>query len=92
MEDPPENLIALIAWLNNKLYAIPEPYRETAIVEMDAELLYDRPSLTYQISYRRPETDEEETQRENYESLRNRRLEAHELEMLKKLKEKYEPN
>jgi predicted metal-dependent hydrolase len=59
-EDMPDALSEVIAWLQRQLESIPPEMRHTAILSLDTQSDYDGPSYaTYEITYERPETDEE---------------------------------
>jgi hypothetical protein len=60
----PATLIGAIEWFQSKLALIPKKYRLTAQCEIDSVGSYEGSHYAYiEISYRRPETDEEMTQR-----------------------------
>lgn len=88
---PPEDAAGAIAWLSEKLESIPEAFRSTAKIEFDS-VSSDEDShyARIEITYSRPETDEEEAVR-----LANNRLAAEaqrsrELQQLEDLRRKYE--
>ena len=86
----PAGLIARIKWLTDKLNSIPEPYRHTAVVSMEAFEEYDCHLIEYTISYGRPETDQEQADRIMVEERQKETIRTHELATLQRLKEKYE--
>lgn len=86
----PTALVQYAAWLSAKLSAIPEEYRKSASVEINAEPSYEGSAvLEYKITYERPETDTERLAREADEARREENRKAHELEQLKRLRAKY---
>ena len=88
-EDPPENLEAHILWLQAKLEVIPEEFRSTALIIIDAGESYGCGIPAYHIEYSRPETVEEKESRENRERLKANDIKNRELATLKNLLEKY---
>lgn len=86
----PDNLTEYIAWLEAKLAEIPEQYRASANVEIEACPSYEGSVvLEYRITYTRPETDQERECREGAEVLQNAQREAQERAELKRLRAKY---
>lgn len=84
--DLPDNLIDFIKWLNDVKQSIPPDYIDTAAIEFDA----GEYSLSFKITYTRPETDEEMGKTEAEEEVRQKILEERELDQLAKLRAKYE--
>ena len=89
-QDPPENLIEHIAWLEEKLQSIPEEFRESAFVKIYADEEYGDPTLIYKIWFSRPETDNEEATRERQDQARAESVREREIAELAKLRAKYE--
>ena len=69
---PPSKLMEFRDWLHTKIMEIPKEYLETATIEFDCDTSYDSSYANIEISYERPETDEEKDSRE-YET-RQRKL------------------
>ena len=89
-DERPNALVAYAEWLAVKLSEIPEEYRATASVEIEAEASYeDSAELKYRITYKRPETDAERMARQADESHAAENQRAFELEQLKLLRAKY---
>lgn len=60
---PPERAIEFVAWLNERLAQIPVDYMGSARVEIGSTQSYGDDYATIEISYIRPETDEEVAER-----------------------------
>lgn len=86
------NLVEYIAWLNEKLQGIPEQFRASATVVIEAEEGYDYPGLSYAIKYERPETPGETAAREEKEQQQKEEAEAREKQLLAQLLAKHHPN
>jgi hypothetical protein len=85
---PPSDATACVAWFVAVLNDIPEPYRSAAKIEIKAGGLdYGR----IEVSYTRPETDEEEAEREAAELAKAEERRAAELRQLAALMDKYGP-
>lgn len=52
----PVGLGDAIAFLQEKLDAVPVEYRDTALIEIDATTSYDQPLARIEITYKRPPT------------------------------------
>lgn len=78
----PENVLGLIASLQEKLAEVPEPFRDDATFEFDGE-------HRFQILYWSPETDDELIDRLKIEAQRQRMAAAAERAQLQRLQEKY---
>lgn len=95
VKDPiPENLSDLIAWLQDKLYSLPEDMQGAAVCEIDARTSWeDSAVLEIKIEGRRPETDAEMAQRLREEvatrELKLRDQEANERAAYEALRKKY---
>jgi hypothetical protein len=89
-EDPPENLKAHILWLQAKLEMIPEEFRSTALVIIDAGESYGCGIPAYHIEYSRLETVKEKESRENRERLKADDIKNKDLSTLRGLLKKYE--
>ena len=76
---PPLNAIEFLEWVTDNINRIPEEFRDEADVEIDVDEDYGTYFPKIMISYRRPETDDEERKREEQE----------ELELLAELQAKY---
>lgn len=88
--DLPDDLAGVIAFLQRKQNSIPEEYRASAEFSIEKEYEYgDDCSIKVSVTYRRPETDEEQQTREREEQRRTDATAARELEQLARLKAKY---
>lgn len=88
--NPPEKLLEFQKWLEDQIAAIPDEFRDSAVIEIGAEAAYDWPSMTMVITYSRPENDEERAAREREEARNAEAQKAHEIALLRKLKAKYD--
>ena len=88
-EWPPENAISAIAWLQEKVDSIPAAFRADAKIEIEGVTSYDSGYAKITISYTRPETDEEESARENAENFCAEQQRQRELKQLAELQAKY---
>jgi hypothetical protein len=94
-EWPPEKLVEAVAWLADKLEGIPEQYRSEATFEISSSCSYEDSSYAeIEISYWRPETDEEmearlSAKRRREEDQRQRK-EAADRALYEELRQKYE--
>jgi len=86
---PPENLGQLVPWLYYQLRSIPVEFHGSAKVEMIATESYGCPELSYEISYERPETDEETEARGNQDREREERQFRDALETIGRLRQRY---
>lgn len=66
---PPEDAVGALAWFQAKLDEVPQESRRTARIEIDHEEYFGTNKATIVITYMRPETDEEQSQREKEEAL-----------------------
>ena len=89
-EWPPEAAEEFIAWFVGKVETIPEEHRATATIELTSASSYDCSFANVEISYSRPETDEEEERREEQERRIRMNQKDRELQQLATLKAKYE--
>lgn len=71
---PPKKLVDAIAWLQDRLDAVPPEYRGSATFEIDGVDDYGDPSARISIKYRRPMTSQEIAQAEAEEDARTLRL------------------
>lgn len=86
----PDKLVDAIAWLTGKLEEIPEEFRAIAEIEVDSESGYEGSHYGHiEITYRRPETDEEMATRLAEEKRCANARERDEMETLRRLKLKY---
>lgn len=86
---PPEDAAGALAWFQAKLDDVPQEFRGTARIGIDATESYGSAYATIEISYTRPETDDEEAERERQAAARADRTRAEELQMLTALQAKY---
>jgi len=59
----PEKLVEFVAWAQDRLNQIPEPFRGSAKIEIEPEREYDSCALRVEIYYEREETQDELEQR-----------------------------
>ncbi len=57
---PPDNVYEFISFLQEQLALIPAKYRDTAEMDVFADLSWGDPVLVMRMTYSRPESDEEE--------------------------------
>jgi len=82
----PENLTEYIKWLNDKLSLIPQEFRSSATLEINAYESYGAGYYDYIIKYERPETDSERESRENKENERKNWEKLRKIEIYEALK------
>ena len=87
--DLPTKPDEFIAFFEEKIALVPNEYRDSARVEVEADIYYDSTKLNVMVSYKRLETDEEENARLKREKEQKAWKENQELCQLEKLKEKY---
>ena len=88
---PPGKALEFQQWLSDQLASIPEEYRASATIGIDAFEGYDNsasPEIT--IRYRRPETEGEIATREREEERSRRHLEECDRRAYQKLKARFE--
>jgi hypothetical protein len=87
---PPKKLTEFLEWLNKHVAQIPKEFIASAEIEFDSVSDYgDGHYAAIEISYMRPETDEEMSERQNSMRRAQQRQQAEELELLHRLKQKY---
>jgi hypothetical protein len=87
---PPRGAADFIAWFQAHLASIPEQYRHSAQVEVDSVGGYeDSHYARIEITFKRPETDDEMRHRKNTEQESERVREDAERRQLAALKKKY---
>lgn len=86
---PPTDAVGALAWLQAKLDDIPAEFHGGAKIEFDSAIRYDSNYATIEFSYVRPETDEEEAQRERQVAAYVVRRRDDELRTLAALQAKY---
>lgn len=86
---PPTDALGFFAWVQAKLDDVPEAYRSTFRIEVDNTSRYDSAYATIEFSYVRPETDDEEAERERQAAAQQERRRAQELRTLAELQAKY---
>lgn len=86
---PPFSLIDRIAWLQAKLDEVPDEFRKSARVAMEASEEYGDVFVEYSISYIRPETAEERAAEERIDAERQVVAEQLERGTLARLLAKY---
>lgn len=87
---PSDDATACVAWFARVLNDIPEPYRAGATIDISSTSGYDESHYAeITVSYTRPETDEEEAEREAKEHADADRKRAAELNQLAALQAKY---
>jgi hypothetical protein len=82
---PPKRLGEFAAWAASLYDSVPSEYRDTAHVEIEGE----EDSVHFEAWYERPETDEEEAEREAVLRRGQEELEAYERDLLLTLRAKY---
>lgn len=89
----PGSLKAFSAWLAEITEKIPPEYRDEACLEVNATSFYDSPYVEIEVSYARPETDDEMKTRLHHEKeqarARAQHQERQERELLAALTAKY---
>ncbi len=86
---PPTQLQEFILWANSLTDEIPEEYLSTAEIVIGAHHEYDDIDADIQVSYRRPETDEEWDARKQGVMTRMQAEQQRELNLLAQLQAKY---
>lgn len=87
---PPSDLVEFVQWANDTLKQVPLEYRDTARIYFEWVCGYDDDKIIeVQVSYLRPETDEEMAAREKLHAEHMEMLREHELATLRKLLAKY---
>lgn len=87
---PPGNASKFVAWLEKKIAMAPAEYRDKVEIEINSRTFYDSDCATIEIAYTRMETDEEMNGRIKAAAIAAEYTKAAELEMLHRLKVKYE--
>lgn len=88
---PPVQAADFVAWFQGHVNGIPEQYRDTARIEIDSTSGWeDSHYARIEISYKRPETDEELSARRATERARISEQEEAEKRQLAALKKKYD--
>jgi hypothetical protein len=85
----PDNLLKAISWLNAKLAEIPAEFRQTAELCIDASSFYDSATPSIEISYTRPQNDEDVREEEEQLAQSLARQQRDEMEQLRRLRIKY---
>ena len=86
---PPEDAAGALAWFQAKLTDVPPEFRGTARIEIGSEESDGSSKATIEVSYTRPETDDEEVEREGQIAARAESRRAEELRTLAALQTKY---
>ena len=86
---PPNDAAGFLAWVQAKIDDVPQEHRNTLRIELDSTSRYDSAYATIEFSYERPETDEEEAEREGRFAAQQERRRAEELRILAELQAKY---
>ena len=86
---PPNDLKGFLAWFESKLADIPEQFRDAASIGIGSTTNYDSSYATIEIRYVRPETDEEEAERERQAAALEEFIRAADLQTLAELQAKY---
>ena len=88
--DLPTKASEFMAFWQSKLDEIPNAYRDTAEIEVEAEPSYeDSAVLSVRVTYSRPETDDEVSSRERQENAAKERQREREMAQLRELRKKY---
>lgn len=86
----PSSWNEFVNWVNEKDKLIPEKYRDSARIEFDYDIRhYDEVICTVEITYNRPETEQEKLERLKIEKDYKTRLKERELAELRRLRNKY---
>jgi len=88
-DDVPQKADEFIKFWQDKINMVPDEFRGTTEIEMEAEESYGCATLEATVIYKRPETDKEEQLREKQAQDRQEAITRRELEELTKLKRKY---
>jgi hypothetical protein len=86
-ENCPTKLAAFAEWANGLLAKVPAEFLDQARVEVESD--YDSSSVTFEVSYKRLETDEEEALREARQNAMQQAQRERELAELRRLQSKY---
>jgi len=86
----PESPEEFMAFFQSKIDLVPDEFSDSAYIKLEAETNYGVTELNLTVGYSGLETDEEEQIREDREQTANKLRERRDLELLSKLKEKYE--
>ena len=87
---PPTDAIGCVAWFTRKLDAVPEEYRANALIDISGADDYDNDTyVRIVVSYKRPETDAEMSDRLDAELQQKQLRKEYELFELARLKKKY---
>lgn len=89
-DDIPEKADEFIRFWQDKINMVPEEFRDTAKIEMEAEESYGCATFEATVSYIRSETDKEERSREKRAQDSQESIKRRELADLAKLKLKYD--
>ena len=87
---PPEDPAGFVAWFQERIERIPAEYRATATIELGTQSgYYGDSSVSIEITYRRPETDEQFAARLAHDEAQNRSRTEQERATLAALLAKY---
>ena len=86
----PESLVEFITWLQGHLALIPAEFHADAEIHISTSG-YDGDSPTMEVTYRRPETEEDRRKRELADAQQRKATQEREIEKLRNLQKKY-PN
>ena len=87
---PPSKIFDFKQWLDEILERIPDEYQFSTEIDIGAIIGYDGPETTYEISYRRPETDEEMNARLKKISRETMLQDSNDRQTYERLKKKFE--
>ena len=88
--DLPTKASEFMAFWQSKLDEIPNAYRDTAEIEVEAVPSYEGSAvLSVSVTYSRPETDDEVSSREREENAAEERKREQEMAKLRELRKKY---
>jgi len=85
----PTKEVEVLAFIRSKFRRVPNEFRETARISIDAIDSHGFEAIKVQVVYARPETDAEEAERERLEAFSVKSTEQREREEYERLKEKY---
>lgn len=86
---PPEKASDFLTWLTAELAKVPDEFKESSAVQISSWSDCDSGYAEIEIRYWRPETDDEETAREQREKAKAEAHRSRELQELARLQAKY---
>jgi hypothetical protein len=86
---PPEDATGLLAWFQSELDDVPAEFRDKARIDITSEEVYESSKAIIEISYDRPETDEEMQERERFALAQQEQRRVSDLRTLARLQAEY---